>query len=109
MAKTTLIAAAVALAPTFAEAQQPPVGHLPFYTCGPTQDVYDGLVQLHNEQPLFEWRTSPIHLNKFWVDAVDGSISITRENEQQGVTCITQHGRDGVPASPHVISLGEPT
>jgi hypothetical protein len=85
--------ATIALFPAFAEAQQrQPLGAIPYYVCAPTESIEKSLRETYGEEPVYAWTTSPIHLNRLWVDAADGSATITRTNIEQGATCVLNEG-----------------
>ena len=75
-------------------AAQQPVGHLPFYSCGPTEVMVNGLKKEYGEDPIFLGVASDTHLDRVFLDAADGSYSVLRSNAQ-GVSCIILSGQGG--------------
>lgn len=92
--KQTIIAASIALLPTFAEAQQPPVGYIPYYACGETQAMRGGLTARYGEVTHGVGIATDIHVDELFVDPEDGSYSMLRSNAQDGISCILIEGRD---------------
>ena len=95
--KAALLSATLAAGATQANAQgRPPVGHLPFYSCGPTEAMEQTLRERYGEVARYGGTSSPIHLDRFWINEETGSWSNTRSNINSGVTCILTSGENGI-------------
>ena len=89
--KNTLLATAIALSPSFADAQEA-LGAIPYFACQTTETMFDKLESQYGETRQFCGTSSPIHLDCHWRNADTGTWSNTRTNIQQDMTCILTSG-----------------